>query len=196
MRRLLAIALSAVLLLCAPAVAKEVTGATVCGGDGCKSMDGADEAMLQGGPPTDGPSRGEPFVRMEFRIAAGGETERVRNIFRPRSGQLLGDDGVTWLRPTDLATLRQQARRVTPFAASRLPASAPLTPPAPQPTPAPAASRPSSSSGDGASAWWPGLPAAVLALAVGTALARRVRMSHPPRQMPLQLGLKVPRRRS
>jgi hypothetical protein len=170
MRRLLAIALPAVLLLCAPAGAKEVTGATVCGGDGCRSIDGAGEELLQGGPPTNGPSQREPFVRMEFRFAAGGQTDTVRNIFLPRSGLLLGDDGRTWLRPTELATMRRHARRVTPFPADRLPVTVPLAPRAPAPATAPARS---SGSGD-ASAWWLVLPAAVLVLAVGAALGRRL----------------------
>lgn len=168
MRRLLAIALPAVLLLCAPAAAaaKEVTGATVCGADACRSMDGAGEALLQGGPPTHGPTQSEPFVRMEFEIAAGRETDRVRNVFLPRSGLLLGDDGTTWLRPTELAALREHARRVTPFAADRLPATVPLAQRESAPAPA--------GGGEGIEAWWLVLPAAMLVV-LGAALARRSR---------------------
>ena len=175
MRRLLAIALPAVLLLCAPAAAKEVTGATVCGADGCRAMDGVGEELLQGGPPVDAPAQGEPFVRLVFRFAAGRETHRVRNIFMPRSGLLLGDDGRTWLQPMEVATLRRHAATVAPFPASRLPAMVPL---APEPAPAAAPSR-AARSGDGLGTWWPVLPAAALALAVGTALARRPRRGGP-----------------
>lgn len=80
---------------------------------------------------------------------------------------MLGDDGVTSMRPTALATLREQARRVTPSAADRLPASAPLAPRASAPAPA--------GTGAGIEAWWPVRPAAVLVLAAGAALARRAR---------------------
>jgi hypothetical protein len=183
MRRLLAIVLPTVLLLCAPAAAKEVTAATVCGDDGCRPVDGADESLLQSGPPTDGPSQREPFVRLEFQIAAGPDrTERIRHIFLPRSGLLLAGDGATWMRPIALATLRREAQRVTTFPASRLPAGAPLA--ARAPGRSPAAAHPSSSSSEGASAWWPALPVGVLvlvlvlALAAGAALARRTSARH------------------
>ena len=168
MRRLLAIALPAVLLVCSAAAAKEITGAAVCGADGCRSIDGAGHSMLEGGPPTGAPSQSEPFVRIAFQIGDGsGYSERLSNIFLPRSGLLLADDGTTWMRPTELAAMREHARRVTPFAADSLPASAPLAPRTSAPAPV--------SAGDGIEAWWPVLPAAVLVLAVGAALARRAR---------------------
>ncbi len=168
MRRLLAIALPAALFVSAPAIAKEVTGGTVCGDDGCRSIQAVDETMLDGGPPAAAPARSEPFVRLEFRFAHGpGPDARVGSLFLPRSGLMLGDDGVTWMRPIALATLREQARRVTPFPADSLPARAPLAPPAPAPAP--------SSTGEGVTAWWPVLPAALLVLGSGAALARRSR---------------------
>jgi hypothetical protein len=173
MRRLLAIALPAVLLLlCAPAAAKEVTGAAVCGADVCRAMTGVGEELLQGGPPVAAPAQGEPFVWLELRFAAGRETHSVRNLFMPRSGLLLGDDGRAWMAPIELATLRRHAGRVAAFPASRLPAMVPL---APKPVPAAAPSPHAADSGDGLRAWWPALPAAALALALGTALARRPR---------------------
>jgi hypothetical protein len=115
--------------------------------------------MLQGGRPTDGPARREPFVRLEYRIAEGsGHTARVRTIFLPRSGLVLADDGATWMRPLALATLREQARRVAPFAADRLPVSAPVA-------------RRSPVAGESTSARWPVSVAAALALALASALA-------------------------
>ena len=95
MRRLLAFALPAVLLLAAPsaAIAKEVSDAKVCGADGCKAIANADETML-GGQAVRGPAAAEPFVRLRFEIGDGaGYSERVSNIFLPRSGLLLADDG-------------------------------------------------------------------------------------------------------
>ncbi|MDX6677991.1 MAG: hypothetical protein QOE31_2043 [Solirubrobacteraceae bacterium] len=172
MRRLLAVALPAVLLLCSPAAAKEVSSAKVCGDDGCRSIAGADDSLLQGGPPTDGPARSEPFVRMEFRVAEGpGQSQSVRNIFLPRSGLILADDGVTWMRPIALAQLRQQARRVTPLPVSVFPATAPLARPAAAPTAS--LQQPAASTGTGVRAWWLAVPAVVLVLAAGAALARR-----------------------
>jgi hypothetical protein len=171
MRRLLAIALPAALLLCAPATAKEVTAATVCGADGCRSIPAVDEAFLDGGPAAGAPSRREPFVRMEFRLAHGdaaGAAQRVRTLFLPGSGLVLGDDGTTWMRPAALAALREQARRVTPFAADRLPATAPLAARGSSPAPAGGGSA-------GIAAWWPVLPAALLLLLLAAALVRRSR---------------------
>jgi hypothetical protein len=169
MRRLLAIALPAALFLCAPATAKEVTTAAVCGADGCRSIAAVDESFLAGGPPVGAPSRSEPFVRMEFRFAHGtGAEQRVRTLFLPGSGLVLGDDGATWMRPAALAALREQARRVTPFAAERLPATAPLEPRGSSPAPA-------GGGGEGIAAWWPVLPAALLLLVLAAALARRSR---------------------
>ena len=86
MRRLLAIAVPAVLLLGAPvsAPAKGIMGATVCGVDGCKTVERVDEGLLGGGAATSPPSAREPFVRLEFRVGVPGHTERVRQLFVPR----------------------------------------------------------------------------------------------------------------
>ncbi|MDX6720307.1 MAG: hypothetical protein QOJ63_2561 [Solirubrobacteraceae bacterium] len=183
MRRLLAIALPAVLLLAAPAVAKEVTGAKVCGADGCRSMPGAGASLLGGGPPRGGPAAAEPFVRVEFSFR--GHPQPVRNVFLPRSGLLLADDGTTWMHPLALAELRRQARRVTPFAASELPAPGPApggaaparaaAGPASASAPPTAAAPPAPAPDAGWEAWWPVLPTAVLALVGGASLARRRR---------------------
>jgi hypothetical protein len=168
MRRLLATALPAALLVCAPATAKEVTTASVCGADGCRSIAAVDTAWLDGGPPTGGPSRSEPFVRMEFHFAhGGGAGEQVRTLFLPGSGLVLAADGTTWMRPATLAALREQARRVTPFAADRLPATAPLAPR--EPGSAPAAGE------AGIEDWWPVVPAAALVLVLVLVLAPRSR---------------------
>jgi hypothetical protein len=206
MRRLLAIALPAVLLLGTSAAAKGVTAARVCGADGCRSIAGADASLLDAGPPTDGPAKREPFVRMEFDVG-GGRAQPVRTVFLPRSGLVLADDGTTWMHPTTLAELRRQARRVTPFAASALPAvrapashargpdpaavraPTPRVPnpdpaaaraPAPHPpAPAPADAPPLPAPHAGLRARWLALAAALVALAVAATLAHRRRRDRP-----------------
>ncbi len=73
MRRLLAIAVPAVLLLFAPASAgaKGIAGATVCGADGCREIHDADPTLLEGGAPADGPARaGGPLAPEVFDPAA------------------------------------------------------------------------------------------------------------------------------
>jgi hypothetical protein len=168
MRRLLALVLPAALLLGAPvAAAKEVSGAKVCGADGCRSIPRADETLLLGGDPAAGPRVAEPFVKLEMRIGAGGHSELVEMSFLPRAGLVLYDDGFTWMRPVALAEMRAQAGRVTPVAPSELPASALAAPPT-EPAPAPGAS-------GGFDEAWLLLPAAGLALAAAVALARRRR---------------------
>ena len=125
---------------------------------------------------------------MRFSIGDGSRhSEPVSNIFLPRSGLLLADDG-TWMIPGALDKLRAAASRVMPVAASRLPKSVPLFPiedapakPAPAaPKPAPAAAPPASGDGDGA--WWLALPAAAIAVATGVLVVRRRRRADgPPR---------------
>jgi MYXO-CTERM domain-containing protein len=165
MRRLLAIALPALLLVSAPAVtaAKEIAGGEVCGADGCLSIASPDERLLQGGPPVAGPTAREPFVRLEFRVGVPGHSEHASTLFLPHSGLVLADDGSTWMRPIAAEELRALARQVTAFPAGDLPASAPLAPAATQ-------------SSDGASSpWWIVVPAAVVALAGAAVIARRRR---------------------
>jgi hypothetical protein len=167
MRRLLAVALPALLLLGAPAVsaAKEIAGGEVCGADACRAIASPDERLLQGGPPVAGPSAREPFVRLDFRVGVPGHVEHARTLFLPRSGLVLADDGSTWMHPIALAALRALARGVTTFAARDLPASAPL---------APAANAPQASSHDAANAVWLAPLLVIMALA-GVALIMRRR---------------------
>jgi hypothetical protein len=128
MRRLLAIALPAALLLGAPAAApaKGIMSATVCGADGCEDIRPSEQGVLGGGAPADAPAKREPFVRIDVRVGVPDHTERVRLLFLPGSELLLADDGGTWMVPMALAELRAIARQVKPFAASKLPARAPL----------------------------------------------------------------------
>ena len=185
MRRLLAFALPAVLLLSAAptAAAKGVTSAKVCGADGCRSIAAAKESLLQNGPPTAGAKAAEPFVRFEIRVGVPGHSELVEQTFLPRSGLLLFGDGA-WAAPLALAEMRAQARRVTPLPASSLPADAFEAPAQPASGPAPvAAPQPDAGAGGGGGldAAWLAIAAGVVALGAGLALARRRRRDGPAR---------------
>jgi len=190
MRRLLAIAIAAVLLLGAPAAApgKGIVSAKVCGADGCRAVHPTHEGMLGGGAPADSPARPEPFVRIVVRVGVPDHVEPIRLLFLPRSELLLGDDGGTWMVPMALAELQAIARRVKPFPASKLPKAAPLGGPAAQAAsrgalapeivraPPPAAATAS----DGFDGWWLALPGAAIVLAAGFVAVRRRRREPPP----------------
>jgi len=181
MRRLLSLALPAMLLLCAPAAVspKKVSAAKVCGADGCRAIQDADESIA-GGQAARGPAAAEPFVRLRFTIGDGaGYSERISNIFLPQSGLLLADDG-SWMRPGALAELRAAARHVELFAASRLPESVPLF--AIEEAPAKATpAAPAAETSDGLGAWWLALPAAAVAVGVLLVARRRHRAEGRPR---------------
>ncbi len=191
MRRLLAFAVPAVLLLAAPAsaLAKGIVAASVCGADGCRTISEPDHDLLGGGATTDAPSRPEPFVRLNVEVGVPGNVERMRMLYLPRSDRLLAPDGTTWLQPLALATLRAVARRVTPFAASELPASVRLAgseaaragePLPPEVVGGVAADPPPARSDDGGvKAWWLVVPAAAIGLAAGAVLVRRRRRDPP-----------------
>jgi hypothetical protein len=202
MRRLIAVAVPAVLLLGAPssAPAKGIMSAKVCGADGCRAVHSSENGLLGGGPATSGPSRREPFVRLAIRVGVPEHTQRVRLLYLPDSELLLADDGETWMVPMALSELRAIARRVKPFAASELPASVlettaakPGTGPASAPSEAapataepgraapaqPASADAASDSGGGFEAWWLALPGGAIVLAAGLLLARRRRREPP-----------------
>lgn len=165
----LLLAVPAVLVMAAPAPAKGVSTAKVCGADGCRQIDNPDESMLMGGTPTSGPPSREPFVRLVFQLGDGGTGGAVRNLFAPRSGLVLSNDGTdTWLKPDALARLRREARRVTPFPASKLPAY--LLSPVSAADRAPARRH----GGDGgAEAWWIAVLSGLAALALALIWTRR-----------------------
>lgn len=183
MRRLLAFALPAVLLLSgAPSAgAKGVTSAKVCGSDGCRSIAEARAELLQNSPPTARPKAAEPFVRFEIRVGVPGHSELVERAFLPRSGLLLFEDGA-WAAPRALTEMRAQARRVTPLPASSLPADAFDAPAQPASGPAPvAAPQPVKDAADGLDAAWLAIAAGAVALGAGIVLARRRRRAGPAR---------------
>ena len=100
MRRLLAFALPAALLLARPRPPPR---------QGRHQREGlrrrrlpldreARESCSQHGPPTAGPKAAEPFVRFEIRVGVPGHSELVEQTFLPRSGLVLFEDGA-WCAP-------------------------------------------------------------------------------------------------
>jgi hypothetical protein len=110
MRRLLLIGIF--LLLAAPAAAKEIKNAEVCGADRCVPITDGSPDMV-GGEQVVGPRRPEGFVRLKARFRGEGATETISIRFLPGAGLLLGDDG-TWYapNPTAVNALRDAAARV------------------------------------------------------------------------------------
>ena len=178
MRRLLAVLVLAALLLGLPASApaKGIVSAQACGADGCHAIAKADRRLLEGGPQAEPPAAREPFVRLRIRIGAPDHPEPMVLLFLPRSELLLGGDGVTWMHPASLSPLRVIARRITPYPARALPASAPL---------ALSAASPGSTSltpgrgDDGPGGWWLALGLAAIADVTGAVHARRRRRGAP-----------------
>ncbi|MEO6496828.1 MAG: hypothetical protein ABIO51_05000 [Solirubrobacteraceae bacterium] len=171
-------ALIATLLAAAPAAAKNVDAAAVCGADGCRDIERPSGQMVGGSSPVDGPSKGEPFVRLRFAFSDGaGAHAIVRTVFAPGSGLIRTEEGV-WMTPANLAGLRAAALAVAPFPAAQMPgvepapargaATAATAEPA---TPATPAVVPSTG---GAFPWWMILVGGA-PLIVAVLLARRAR---------------------
>lgn len=166
MKRTCALALTTalLLLLAAPAVAKELTAARVCGADGCTTVRDRSvvAALPEGGDPTDPPTRAAPFYRMTMFLEHQGTRERYTVAVVPSLGLMRGPDG-TWM-PMSGALARlfgQIARRHEPFAAAGLKGVGRAVKPAPP-----------ASGGLG----WPAiaaLAAAALAVLAGAALTGR-----------------------
>jgi len=170
MKRLLCTIIAAALALAAPAAAKNITAAKVCGADGCRTIDQPTEQLLMGGPPTSGPTNPSPFVKLSFHMG-GNRGEAARTWFFPRAKLVLDDDRVHWMRPAALALMLKLAREVRPFPASQaphsgFPAPEPVTPPAPAPVPADTGT-------GGGSDWWWALLLGPIVLALGLWLVRR-----------------------
>ena len=107
MRRLTPLGLLLCLVLAAPAQAKEVLAAKVCGENGCATSRDRDliAGLAEGGDPVDPPQAATPFFRV--RLAIGDEKgkvmERFWTHFVPRGELIRGSDG-TWMRATDTYT--------------------------------------------------------------------------------------------
>jgi MYXO-CTERM domain-containing protein len=179
MRRasLVLLGFAAIALAPSTAWAKEITGATICGDDGCRAV--TDERLLpslvEGGPPTNGPSgKAEHFVA---RITVDGDGEKVHfsMVVLPDQGLLQGEDG-SWMKMTRAGRNAYAALTLgrEPRAARRMGESKPLPEARVDEVVLPPDTATSSSSGGGTSAWpWVFGGAAVVAVVLALLLARR-----------------------
>jgi MYXO-CTERM domain-containing protein len=107
MRRLSPLALLLCLAVAAPAEAKEVLSATVCGENGCvTSRDrGLIAGLADGGNPVDPPKAAAPFFRVRLTIGdeKGKAMDRFWMHFMPKGELIRGSDG-TWMPATDAYT--------------------------------------------------------------------------------------------
>jgi hypothetical protein len=195
MRHLVPIVLLLCLTVAAPAQAKEVLSATVCGANGCESSRdrGLIAALAEGGDPVDPPKTPAPFFRVRLTIGDenGKVMDRFWTHFMPKGELIRGSDG-TWM-PADDAYTGALKKIVTPsmqaFPASGLAKLLAGDRPVPtQQAPMSSVVEPSQPppAGDGG-----GITAATIGLVVAGALAvaalvllavrRRRRMIPPPR---------------
>jgi MYXO-CTERM domain-containing protein len=107
MRRHFAIGLLLSLVLAAPAEAKEVLSAKVCGANGCATSRDRDliAGLAEGGDPVDPPKASAPFfrVRLEIGEANGKVIDRFWAHFMPKGELIRGSDG-TWMPATEAYT--------------------------------------------------------------------------------------------
>ena len=107
MRPLFPLGLLLCLVLAAPAQAKEVLSAKVCGENGCvTSRDrGLIAALAEGGDPVDPPKAAAPFFRVRLTVGdeKGNVMERFWTHFVPKGELIRGSDG-TWMPATDAYT--------------------------------------------------------------------------------------------
>jgi hypothetical protein len=167
----LVVVAAAAMALAAPAVAKEIEEATVCGSDGCAEVaaKGNAHAMLDGGAITDAPQPA-PFYRIRVGIGDGSGKvfERFSILYVPSADKVRAMDGI-WVNTTAAAdrALGRVTRGRKPFPASRLK----TTPTEESETvgtslPPETILPPGAGSGDGG-----GVPAWLIVLAAGVGLA-------------------------
>src|SRR5687767_14230205 len=107
MRHLVPMALLLCLTVAAPAEAKEVLSAKVCGANGCESS--RDRALIaglaEGGDPVEPPQAAAPFFRVRLTIGEenGKVIDRFWTHFMPKGELIRGSDG-TWMPADDAYT--------------------------------------------------------------------------------------------
>ena len=107
MRHLVPIVLLLCLTVAAPAEAKEVLAAKVCGASGCETS--GDRALIaglaEGGDPVDPPKAAAPFFRVRLTIGEenGKVMDRFWTHFVPKGELIRGSDG-TWMPAGDAYT--------------------------------------------------------------------------------------------
>src|SRR3712207_8475659 len=95
----IALILTALLVLAAPASAKELGRVSLCGADGCTDVTkkGATERVVEGGAVTSAPKRAQPYFLVRIGIREG---EKIIHTFDtrwlPKAALLRGADGV-WM---------------------------------------------------------------------------------------------------
>ena len=107
MRQLVPIVLLLCLTAAAPAEAKTVLSATVCGANGCETS--RDRALIaglaEGGDPVDPPKAAAPFFRVHLTVGErnGKVMDRFWTHFMPKGELIRGSDG-TWMPASDAYT--------------------------------------------------------------------------------------------
>jgi hypothetical protein len=107
MRHLVPMALLLCLTVAAPAEAKTVLSAKVCGANGCETS--RDRALIAGlavgGDPVDPPKAAAPFFRVRLTIGEenGNVMDRFWTHFMPKGELIRGADG-TWMPASDAYT--------------------------------------------------------------------------------------------
>jgi hypothetical protein len=97
-----ALVLAATLVAAAPAGAKGIAAASVCGANGCHPVDrAAVRAGIDAYAPARAPRRAEPFftLRMEARVSSGRVVEVFSLDWLPRAGLTRPSGEGTWNRP-------------------------------------------------------------------------------------------------
>ena len=129
MPRFLPIALCAALLAApAPAAAKELQGAKICGPDACTEVPEEELSihLVEGGTASPGPERPEPFYRVRLTVGAEGVNESWWIVVLPRGGYTGFPDGpgpdYEWatIDGSAAATYRRLAGDLRPFEADEL----------------------------------------------------------------------------
>ena len=107
MRQLVPIVVLLCLTVAAPAEAKEVLSAKVCGANGCETS--RDRALIaglaEGGAPVDPPKAAAPFFRVRLTVGEGNGKviDRFWTHFMPKGELIRGSDG-TWMPAVDAYT--------------------------------------------------------------------------------------------
>jgi hypothetical protein len=111
----------------APALAKGVAHATVCGPSDCREVKDHEQqlALIEGGPPTAPPPKASPWYRVEVTIRGDGERSTFTTALLPDAGLVRGEGeygGYTWMSISkyNMPAVREMTRGIEPFPGSKL----------------------------------------------------------------------------
>ena len=127
------IATALAVALAAPASAKELERAELCGAAGCTDVtDRATRAIVEAGPTRPAPRTAEPYFVMKITVTdpEGRPMDSFDTRWLPRSGLLRGADGV-WMTapPKTQRELKRLSRGIEPRPAGSRPPKEPAQPP-------------------------------------------------------------------